>query len=281
MSPIGVPLAVQLVDGATVVFQVINFLILAGLLRYFLYEPITSSMARREARIQARWDEAEAERERARAEAERHRLSQEEFAARREELLSEMRREAEQYRTELTGKVRADANELELRWATAVEDESQSFLRDLRKRAAEQVCLIARRALADLAGEDLERRMTLVFLDQLERLSDDHAEQVRASLQEQGSALVRTAFDLSAESQERVVAALRTRFQTDVEVEFEVETDLICGLALFTDSHKLAWNLRDYLDDLEQETSQALREEIDSRSARALGQKELATSNDS
>jgi hypothetical protein len=44
-------------------------------------------------------------------------------------------------------------------------------------------------------------------------------------------------------------------------VRFERSTDLLCGIALQTDAHKLAWDLNDYLTALEQAIGRALEEE--------------------
>ena len=58
-----------MIDWFTVVAQIINFLILVVLLKYFLYGRITAAMEQRQQEIATRWNDAERDREKAAQEA--------------------------------------------------------------------------------------------------------------------------------------------------------------------------------------------------------------------
>lgn len=253
----------QLIDWITVVAQIVNFLILVALLKYFLYGRVLAAMHKREHDIASQWSEAEQDRAIAAEELKAASNKNRELDEQRDKLLAIVRDEVDEYRQELTRKVRAEVDQQQSRWSEALREESTAFLRDLGKRASQEVCAIARRALADLAGRDLEQCIVQNFLERVEHLDDQSRDQVIASLREgQNTAIVQTSFELPEEIKETVSRVLHQKFSEDAEIRFEQTSDLICGIALHTDAHKLAWELRDYLSELEQELQQALDEEV-------------------
>jgi F-type H+-transporting ATPase subunit b len=259
----------DVIDWFTVVAQIVNFLILVGLLWYFLYGRIMAAMNEREQEISDRWDEARRQREEAAQELEEARKKNRQLDEQREQHLARIRDEVEAYHQQLNAKVRAEAEDLQSRWADAIREETDSFLRDLRVRTAEEVCSISRRALSDLAGENLERQMAERFLNEVAALGDGERDNVLESLEEgERVAVVQTTRQLPDDLQRRITDSLRQKFLTDLEVRFEQSDDLICGIALQTDAHRLAWDLRDYLTSLEQELRKTLEEESAARRPR-------------
>lgn len=252
-------LATVLIDWFTVAAQIINFLILVALLKYFLYGRILEAMDKRQARIAANWEEAEQQKQQAEQSAASFRAKEEELVASRKQLLDQARVDANAKRQALLEEVRSEVDDSRARWQATVEEEAESFLRLLRERVARQVCSISRRALADLADEELERQIARAFLSRLQTIDEPVRKELLTSLRRGGGqATVRSAFDVPADLQERLVEALRKALAGDLDVAFETSPELMCGIALHTDGYKLAWELDDYLDGLEQEISQSL-----------------------
>ena len=251
-----------MIDWFTVLAQVVNFLILVALLRYFLYGRVLAAMDQRQQEIAALSDEAQQQLDNAGKELIAARDKNRQLDDQREQLLAGVRDEVEQHRQQLTAKVRGEVDELRERWSDAIQEETGSFLRDLRRRASEGVCAIARRALADLASVNLERQIVEHFLHRVERLEDGAQQAVIASLQEgYRVAVIQTTYTLADDLQQAITNTLQKRFRGDVDIRFEQSDDMLCGIALQTDAHKLAWNLRDYLISLEQALQQTLEEE--------------------
>ena len=258
-----------MIDWFTVVAQIVNFLILVGLLWYFLYDRIMTAMNDRAQEIATRWDEARQQRDAAADELEAARVKNRQLDEQREEHLARIREEVETYHQQLNARVRTEAEEQRSRWADAIREETDSFLHDLRLRTAEEVCSISRRALTDLAGTDLERQMVERFVREVEALGDGERDAVLESLEEgEQIAVVQTTQELPQELRRKIVDSLRRQFLEDLEVRFEQSDDLICGIALQTDAHRLAWDLRDYLTSLEQELRKTLEEETAARRPR-------------
>ena len=250
-----------MIDWFTVVAQIVNFLILVGLLKYFLYGRIVEAMKNREREIAARWNEAEREQHQAAQQRQAAEQKNRELDEQRERLLVEIRAEVETGRQDLMAKVRDEVVQQQTRWSDAIREESDSFLRDLRRRTAEEVCTVTRRVLADLADVELERRIAEKFVTMIEQLGDGQRDEVIVALQEgKHAAVVQTAFEMPGDLRRKIVEVLRRHLLVDLDVCFERSPDLTCGIALQTDAHKLAWELSDYLTTLEQQLQHTLDE---------------------
>lgn len=248
------------IDWFTVVAQVINFLILVGLLKYFLYGRILEAMDSREQTIRARLDEADQRSREAEHQAQTYQHKLDQIDQERRAMLEDAQKQAKQQRQELLASVRHDVEEARARWQEDLARDQDSFLRELRQRTAEQVFAIARRAFQDLAEADVERHMVTAFLDRLQKLDPREWHALAESLRNgRKAAVVQSAFTLPDEDRRRVQRVLRTSLAAEVEVQFETAPDLICGIALKTPGHKIAWSLDEYLEGLEETLSEILR----------------------
>ena len=159
-----------MIDWFTIVAQIVNFLILVGLLKYFLYGRVIEAMEKREQVIASSWDEVNLAKEEAQQQRDLAEQHNRELEDQRQEELVRVHEEVEVHRRELTAKVREEVDQVKARWSAAIREESTSFLRDLRRRASEEVFAVARRVLDDLADTELERRIAEKFIVLLNQL---------------------------------------------------------------------------------------------------------------
>lgn len=251
----------MLIDWFTVVAQIINFLVLILLLRRFLYRPIIRVMSEREASIAAQVAEADALKQMAIDEAETYRQQREEFQKRTEELLFETKAEAETWRKDFTSNARKEIDEARASWYKSIEAEKHEFIREVRQRIGRQVCTISRRALTDLADTQLEQRIIEVFIRRIQLL-DEHKRLVLAeSARRSGNKIIlRSSFALTSVNRQNILTSIQGSILSDVDMEFEVLPDLLCGVEISIQDHKLAWTMDDYLFSLEEDLIEALGE---------------------
>ena len=250
-------------DWFTVVAEVVNFLILVALLKYFLYDRIIGIADERESKIAARFEEAEQKRQKADKEAEKFQNQQQELAEQQEELMTQAREAAERRRRELLDQARQEVEAQKEQWQQTVQREQAAFLKDLRRKAGQQTIRMARRSLADLAGADLEQQMIERFLEKSKQLPDEEQAKLADSLRDSGrQSVITTAFDLSAENQEQLMTAIREQFGDGLEGKFNTAPNLICGIELKANGHKIAWSLDNYLDNLADNLARVLQEEL-------------------
>ncbi len=254
--------------------QIVNFLILVLLLRHFLYGPITKAMDEREAKLKALFVAAEEEKERASQEIEIYRIRRSELDTDRSQILSEAEIEAEERRREMIHEGRDEVEAMMSRWYDEVEHERDVFLHEVRKRMGDMVVSISGRVLIDLVDQPLEAQVVKQFVHQLNQLpaADRHA------LVESGGAfdqdvIIRSAFDLSYEQRQKLIEALgeliaadsagngthpAPQFAEEIGVRFDLAPELVCGVELRVQDRRVAWSVRDYLDELEEELEASL-----------------------
>jgi len=199
--------------------QIVNFVVLAVLLRALLYGPVTKMLDERRAKIEKGLEDArQAEVARANAEAERQKILD---GARAE--AQKIRAEANQQAEQTAAKIRADAQaEAEKTKADALAElggERDKMLSELRG----QIAALAIAASNKLIGESLDRaRQQALIADFFAKVPAD----VRVSLLGvTGEAEVLSAVPLTPEEQSRV----KRELSLDA-VSFKVDPKLLGGL---------------------------------------------------
>jgi F-type H+-transporting ATPase subunit b len=252
-----------LIDWFTVVAQIVNFLVLVGLLKYFLFDRITKAMDEREHTIASALEQADEARKLAQEEAERYRHMNEELEEGRQRTLAEAKDEADSLRKALLQSARAEVAEAKIAWEESLDREKDVFLVDLRRRIGEQALSIAGFALSDLANSDLEARIVHVFVDRFGNLSAEHVAAIRDVLQTADPEItIQTAFDVSERHRNEILESLHNRLNEDLHVRFEKSAGIVCGIEMRFHGHKLAWSIDSYLDGLEKSISSTLEERV-------------------
>lgn len=243
----------MLIDWFTVIAQIVNFLILVLLLRRFLYRPIMNAMAEREHKIADRLARAEQQQVAAAAEIEAYQQKNAAFEQERETLIRTAQAQVAERRQSWLEQAQVEVDQARTRWQKALAEEKESFLQTVRLQAGQQAYQVIRRALADLADEELEARIVKIFLARVAALPKAEAYSIMARLQQEMAVLnINSSFDIDNPERQALRQAIFARFGPGQAIEFHTTPDLICGLELAAPGHKVAWSLASYLDELEE-----------------------------
>jgi len=237
-----------LIDPFTVIAQLVNFAVLLVALKLVLFDRIVRAMDEREAAIAGRVREAN---DRVRVADDRAATLQEridELDRMRETFLAEGREEARQQRDELTTEVQQEVAEQRVRWQRALAREGDRAVDELRREVGEQVVGLTGQVLRDLADTNLESRVVDAFLRRLDHLDDTERSTFESWLASNQPVTVVSAFGLAAEDRRRVGDGLGRLAGTDVEVTFEQDPELVCGIELRAGGEAFGWTVDDYLD---------------------------------
>jgi F-type H+-transporting ATPase subunit b len=155
--------------------------------------------------------------------------------------------------------------------------EYQDLRAALSRRIGAEVFAIARKVLADLANTTLEAHIAGAFIKRLRALSPEEKVSLAsitklsasalpatpamtaAAAAETAGILIRSAFDLPATQQNAIKAAIKEILETEIPVRFEARPDLISGIELIANGHKVSWNIAGYLASLEEEIGKLLK----------------------
>jgi len=252
----------MLIDWFTVGAQIVNFLVLMVLLKIFLFDRIVQAMDDREANINGRFADAERQKEQAGQEAQTLKGKQRELEEKREQLFEEAKADAEAQREQWADQARREIDRQRAQWQKALGDQKETFNRDLRHLAAEQVYAVSRRALKDLADEALEERIIEGFLSRVAAMDRDAKKKFNRSQPEQnGHATVHSAFEVSTRMRQKVTRVLHQELAEDLQIDYQTDGGLLAGIELKAAGQKISWSLGDYLQTLEENVIKALEEQ--------------------
>lgn len=250
----------MLVDWFTVVAQVINFLILVWLLKRYLYKPILLAIESREQRIAAQLADADSKKADAqKARDEYHRKSQA-FDLERDTLLKQATDAAKLAADRILNEARTSAAELRLKSREDLQFDSMNLHQAIRLRASQEVFSIASKTLKELANMNLEQAIIDVFIHKLTELNGEPKQRLLTAADTTSNpAIVRTTVELPSDLRVSLERAIRQTLGTAFTIQFQTAPELISGIELETNGQKLAWNIEDYLDSLQQGVEELLR----------------------
>jgi len=244
------------IDYFTTAAQVVNFALLVFLLKHFLYKPLLKLMDEREMKIISRQKAAEDAKRETQAEAQSYRKKKEELSAEHEELLVKAKEDAKEFRADMMKKARDEIEETKIEWQRDLQRQKDELISDLRKYSGQQLYAITRRALRDLANEDLERQIMIAFINRLKNLEESERETIKDFVKDSEQIItVRSAFKVPEDIQQKIKDALAIHAEADVRVQFEIVDDLISGMVMSAKNVEIAWSIAEYVDSLEADFS--------------------------
>jgi F-type H+-transporting ATPase subunit b len=250
----------MLIDWFTVGAQALNFLILVWLMKRYLYQPIIHALDQREKRIAAELADADAKRADAVQAESAFKAKNAAFDAKRDALLKQAVAEADVEGRRVLEAARAAADNLRSARAESLRQDAEAFQRVLGRATQQEVFAIARKALTDLAGANLEERIADVFVRRLRGLDDQTkarlAEALRGGTE---PALVRSAFELPTAQRDLIAQALDATFSAEIPLRFETAPDVVCGIELTRNGRKIAWSIAEYLTSLRANVDQLVQ----------------------
>jgi F-type H+-transporting ATPase subunit b len=249
-----------LIDWFTVGAQALNFLILVWLMKRFLYKPVLDAIDARERRIAAAIADADQKKAEATKEREEFQHKNEAFDQQRAALVAQATEEANAERQRLLDDARQAADALSAKRMEMLRRDVHTLTQALGRRTQQEVLAIARQALTALASTSLESRMTEVFTCRLRAMDGEAKAGLAEGLTSASDpAIVRSAFDLPDEQSAAIQRALNETFSDEVGVRFETAPDLVSGIELTANGHRLAWSIAEYLASLEKAIGELMK----------------------
>jgi len=245
--------------------QIFNFLLLVYLLKRFLYGRILKAIDEREAKIAARFSEARELKAKATEAAELYDKKNRQLAEKSEQMLNEASLAAEARRKELMEKVREEVDAIKTRWQTMLTREKDAFFQDLRGRAAREIYATARKALTDLGNAELEAQIIDEFIRRVRGLDSEKSREIRKAITGGGNkVVVQSAFDIAVDTQARIEQALQKQIAGGFTIRYMKQPDVVSGIELRVNGHKIAWSLNEYLETLVESLTEVIQKEAHS-----------------
>jgi F-type H+-transporting ATPase subunit b len=252
----------MLIDWFTVGAQVVNFIVLVWLLKRFLYTPVLNAIDAREKRVAAELAGADLQRTEITKSREELQAKRSAFDAESSALLAKTILDAKTEAERLLDNARQAADALTLQRNAALHSETARLSDAVSLLAAAESINIARAALKDLAGADLEARICEVFVRRLRGVDSPTKESLGVLLTSPTEKpVVTSSFELSSVNKIAIQTALNETYSSDIPLRFEPSSNAIGGIELSAGGLRLSWTINDYLKTLEEKMAVLLSAE--------------------
>ena len=122
---------------------------------------------------------------------------------------------------------------------------------------------ISRHLLRQLADEQLQSRFVSQFLKHLAEADQETLKSLESVPHEQ-VVQIESSHEIGGGDGDQITAAIRKATGSDVDIEFRVNSDLLCGIELRAPGCKLAWSFRECLAELESDLIDSIDQSIPS-----------------
>jgi F-type H+-transporting ATPase subunit b len=245
----------------TVIAQVVNFLILVWLMKRYLYKPVLNAIDEREKKITAQLADAATQKTEAAKLQDEFKQKNEQFAQQRKAMMDKAAADAGDARNKLMEAVRSDGDALRAKQEKSFQDMQEGLGREIAQKTKQEVFAISRKTLTDLASASLEAESANLFIRRLNELKDEEKKALAAALKPGADpAVVQSAFDLPPEEQTNIENAVKAVTGPETKFQFKTNPELISGIELSANGFKLVWSIAGYLDALEKNISQTIKD---------------------
>lgn len=252
----------MLIDWFTVGAQVLNFLVLVGLLKHVLYRPILNAIAERERKIADELATAAHQKQAAITERELYQLKNQQFANEQEQRLNTAIEQAHAERQRLFTEARASAESFKAQCFASIENETRHLNEAINRQIQQEVFSIARQVLSDLADANLEAQIVGHFVRRLNTLDTVTKNNLSSAMHTYPDAVVvRSSFVLTPQLCTMIQQAITSSLSVSPSIQFKTLPTGICGIELSANAWKVAWHIGDYLGTLEKNVALLLAEQ--------------------
>ncbi len=248
----------MLIDWFTVGAQIINLLILTGLLKRFLYQPIIKAIDAREKHIAKELEAARQSKEQAEDEYQQLVEKNKAFDSEREQQWQKVQQDLSLERQKLLKHVHEDVEHEREHWQKALNNEQRRFSDTIIKSIQLEVFAIVKKVLHELANADIEALVLETFLSQADSLFQALDKHLLSNAAD-NHLLIKTAFDVSAKQRQQIEKAIERYLKQSIEAEFNIDKSLISGIELIFNGQKMSWCVADYLESLQQNVDTVLQ----------------------
>ena len=254
------------IDWATIAFQIINFLVLAGALYYFALRPTMERVGDRRSEKREMMKEIRKDREEAKALRERleERLSEAEEEA--DEIIADAHKQAEAERQRMLTEVEGDIEAMLVDAREDVEQMRRQAVDEFHDELIEAICDIGAEVIREAAPPEVHDALLSQLTDRIWQMGRQEMERVRAFRQSLGertpTAHVTTAKPLSAEQQGELARTLTALADRNVDIEMETKPDLAAGMRVRIGDIVVDNSIAGRLRELREETSHELEERL-------------------
>lgn len=236
------------INWSTFILEIINFLILVWILKYFLYAPIKKAILQRKTSIQKELDEANKMHKDAQKLQNKYENRLLEWEKEKERNQINLQHEMEEEKTKkLADLANALKNEREKNQALE-KRRIDEIVSQKEKESIVQTVKFATKMLAQVSCPELEDKIINLFLDDFNSLPKEKIQIMKNEIGDREICKISTAYQLAEKKKNTIIAAIQKQFGDKFSFSFELNPKLFSGLYVELGAIIFHANLRDELE---------------------------------
>lgn len=253
-------------DPATIIFQVINFIVLAVVLNRFLFQPVLRQAAQRAEEKERLIRELAEERHRVallRAELEQRQAELDEEA---ERIIAKTRERAEAEQQELLEQARAAAEQMLVEAQADIYRLKQQAIDEFHEQLVDAILEVSANICARVAPLEVQGALIRSLVERIREMGRTEMERVEAIRRSLGTrepiAYITSAQELSIEQQGQLAQILTALADRNVSIELRIDPALVAGIRVRLGDLIMDNSLAGQLEELREHVSAALKEQV-------------------
>lgn len=249
------------IDWFTIAAQIVNFLILVGLLAKFFYKPVLKAMDEREKRVTSRLEKAKKQEEEAKQARKDYEEKSKQLDDDKEKILKKAHEEAEDERKKQFKDIKEDVEAKRKEWLKALQNDQLQMQQSIRENAQKALFSCMERTLSELADTTLDERVAERFIAYIKNMPGEKRNEIISSLNG-GKLTIASAYALNKDMQSRLEEILGSLTPESATIDFVIKPELISGIELTVDGARLGWSIEEHLRSMYEELDYLVKEEV-------------------
>lgn len=242
-----------------IIVMMINFFILMFLLQKLFYKPITKAMEERRESITREKNEVKTKMKEANDLIETYNEKISNIDNYEKETIDKAEKEAEDRKEKLIKEYSKEAKHKRQLFIEEIQEERESFLRELRKTLGINSVKIASQILSIISMEDLKLKVLDSFIKKVLEMDEDKlCEEVSHDYQIQ---LV-SGEEMTDEMKDYFQEKISEKVNKNISIQYEINRDLILGYELKLNTLNVQMNIEKYLKEAENNINKLLDKEF-------------------
>jgi F-type H+-transporting ATPase subunit b len=234
----------MLINWYVVVSQIVNFIIVILILKFFLYRPILEKINNHQKKIEDELQDAALKQKQAHDLMAQMEKEKREFDHQSEKRKKKLKEELDQLRDQLLENAKGEVEKQKTVWVEDFKLDQNEAYKEYRNRMTAELFSIVRTSVQSLSHVQLEEAIIDSFLAQIKAEKEKF-------LPMPSHMQIKTALEISNPMRQKIQTSFQKEFGKEISFEFVTEPRLIAGIALYLDGKKLSWNMEDYLATLQ------------------------------
>jgi len=140
-----------------------------------------------------------------------------------------------------------------------LQQQKESLLADLSQHTGYEISAIVRRALQDLANENLEKQIVNTFIKRLQNMDASEKEKLNEFYKAEGQPIIiSSTFEIPGDMRRNIQEILIDQTGVNRNMQYKIDPELICGIEMSAGDTRIAWSIASYLNALEADLSEVL-----------------------